>query len=87
MNLTQVSTASIVTRIGRLQQTQSLNPPTSGIWNLASLELSPLFKEMARRQKLNNNEGDWHRWTARLYERDLDDADVTDMLAHDLVTP
>ena len=48
-NPSESSDDEILNKIERLQNIQKRHAPTSGAWIAASIELKPLFEEMARR--------------------------------------
>jgi hypothetical protein len=57
-----METNVLMARIAALQEVQKRNPMECDVWKAASVELAPLFAEMAKRQALNNGEPNWRNW-------------------------
>ncbi len=50
------TTHQLLSKIATLQDVQRINPPDSEQWKAASVQLEPLFKEMAKHQQTRQRE-------------------------------
>lgn len=62
MDADKVPTSWIVKEIESHQAMQKAHGPDSEMGKIASKELAPLFKLMAKRQAENGGESDWRKW-------------------------